>query len=352
MRWIIFGTGNVARKFVLDLGQTDHQVVAVASRNPDNAARFVATLGLAARAGDYDTALKVDADAVYIATPPAQHAPHALAAIAAGRAVLVEKPFAHDAAEAGRIREAAQDAGVFAMEAMWTRFQPLIAEVRARIEAGALGQLSSFDARFLAANHPDPASGLFDPAQGGGALLHRGIYPLSVARHLLGPVTEVTARARLAETGVDEETIVLLRHENGALSTIRASLRTTGFEDSTLGGTDGRLTLEGPIYRPVGAYLSPVHATRAGQGGPRRFEAFRESARGLSLSRRLSALKARRARQLLRAPWAGNGYHYEAVAVAQALAQGQTEHPLMPVAESIEILRLIDEAHSQIGRTP
>lgn len=347
MRWIIFGTGDVARKFVLDLAQAGHHVVAVASRNPENAARFAATLGLEAVTGDYDNMLKVQADGVYIATPPALHEPHALAAIAAGYAVLVEKPFAQDSAGATRIAEAAQSAGVFAMEAMWTRFQPLIGQVRQAIAAGELGDLRGFEARFLAANIPDPGTGLFDPGQGGGALLHRGIYPLSVGRHLLGPVEDVSAMAHMGDTGVDEEAVLVLRHVGGAISTVRASLRAQGPEPTAIWGTGGTLTLSGPVYRPLAGRLVPTNPARVRQGGQaRRLEKLRESALGLRMSRGLGQLRAVKAGRRVKAPFAGNGYHYQAVAVAEARAAGLTESPLMPLAESIEILNLIDRARA------
>lgn len=345
MDWIILGTGDVARKFAIDVVAAGHRVTGVASRDPGNARAFAASLGLQAETGDYGTVLGGPGRAVYIATPPAQHEAHALSAIAAGKAVLIEKPMAPDAATAGRIAQAARAAGVFAMEAMWTRFQPLVQAVRARVGAGALGELRGFDARFLLPNRPDPAASLFDPDRGGGALLHRGIYGLSLARHLLGPVEELVSLARLGGTGVDEDSALVLRHGSGAITTLRASLRTAGPEASTLFGTAGTLTLEGPVYRPTGARLVPVHPMAAtGGGGPRRLEAFRESGLGLRLSGRLSRLRAARKARRLAAPFAGNGYRHQALAVAEALSRGETEHALMPLDESIEILALVDRA--------
>lgn len=348
MDWIIFGTGDVARKFAIDVVAAGHRIRGVASRDPDNARAFAASLGLSAETGDYDRVLEGPGRAVYIATPPAQHEAHARAAIAAGKAVLIEKPMAPDAAAAARIAAAARAAGVFAMEAMWTRFQPLVQAVRARIGAGDLGELRGFDARFLLPNRPDPTASLFDPDRGGGALLHRGIYGLSLARHLLGPVEDLVSLARIGATGVDEDSALILRHGSGAITTLRASLRTAGPEASILCGTGGTLTLEGPVYRPTGARLVAVHPMAAARGGgPRRLETFRESGAGLLLSRQLSRLRARRGAGRLHAPFAGNGYRHQALAVAEALSRGETEHALMPLDESIEILALVDRARGE-----
>ena len=143
-RWAILGTGGVSRKF------------AAASRTPENDDRFARETG--AEAMDYEQAAACrDAAAVYVATPPSLHEAHACAARAADKPVLVEKPFALDAAAAARIRDAARGAGVFCMEAMWTRFLPLMDSVRDEIAAGRLGPLRGFVGGFTGNAAPDPA---------------------------------------------------------------------------------------------------------------------------------------------------------------------------------------------------
>jgi predicted dehydrogenase len=124
MDWIIFGTGEVSRKFAIDLVACGHRVAAVASRDPATARAFASSLGLKAAACDHDTALAGPGRAVYIATPPALHEAHALAAIAAGKAVLIEKPMASDAAAAGRIAAAARAAGVLPWRGCGRGFTP------------------------------------------------------------------------------------------------------------------------------------------------------------------------------------------------------------------------------------
>jgi predicted dehydrogenase len=348
-RWAILGTGAVSRKFALDLKGLGEAVAlqAVASRTPENARRFAADLGVAEVAEDYAAAAQADVDALYIATPPALHEDHALMGIAAGRAVLIEKPFALDAAAADRIRTAARAAGVFCMEAMWTRFQPLPLALRALIAEGRLGELRSFEGRFLAANIPDAGLPLFDPEQGGGALMHRGIYPLSLARFLMGPVRDVQASAHLGETGVDEDSMLVLTHDSGALSLIHASLRTGGAEGATVYGTKGTLQIEGPLWRPTGAVLRPIAPASARPGGVRRFEAFRESGTGLRLSGALNRLRGSLRRpSRISAGFEGNGYRHEAQALMQAVAAGQRESDIMPLDQSVELMQVIDRARA------
>ncbi|MFT6073165.1 MAG: putative dehydrogenase [Yoonia sp.] len=354
-RWAILGTGAVARKFVLDLRQLGGQTVAqvVASRDPDNARSFAKTLGLPDVAPDYAAAVQARVDAVYIATPPSLHEAHALLAFAAGRPVLIEKPIAEDAAAARRIAEAAQAAGVFCMEAMWTRFQPLLGAVRAEIEAGTLGEIRGFEGRFMAANVP-AATSLFDPAQGGGALMHRGVYPLSLARFLLGPVAQIQSFATTGQHGVDEDSVVLLRHETGPLTSLRSSLRAAGPNGCTVYGTQATLYLDGPVWRPTGARIRQTNPIKPGGTGARRFEALRESGLGLRLSVALGWTRAAlgRGETRLKTPFSGNGYHYQAQAVMQAVAAGQTEDPRMPLAQSIEIMEIIDQIRQDKGKKP
>lgn len=350
-RWAILGTGSVARKFTLDLRclGTAADVHVVASRSAENARRFAAELGVREAAPDYDAAARAEVDALYIATPPALHEAHALMGIAQGKAVLIEKPLAADAQAARRIAAAAKEAGVFCMEAMWTRFQPLPETVRKLIEAGRLGTLRGFDARFMQAAKPDPDTSLFDPERGGGALLHRGIYPLSMARYLLRDIATTQATCQIGETGVDEDTALIVHHLSGAVSTLRSSLRAAGPDGSVIYGTQATLYLDGPIWRPTQARLVPTVATRSAAAGPRRFEAFRESRRGLQLSGALSRARALagRGQTRIRPPFDGNGYHYEARAVMQAVAEGRIEDTRMPLSESIEILQIMDDVRTR-----
>jgi predicted dehydrogenase len=347
-RWAILGTGVVSRKFVLGLRVLGPaaRVTAVASRDPARAQDFARSFAIPFAAPGYAEAVaRDDVDAVYVATPPSEHEAHAMLAIAAGKAVLVEKPFALDAGAAARITQAAEAAGVFCMEAMWTRFLPLMETVRGLVAQGALGQLRSLQGSFMGSDLPGTGASLFDPARGGGALMHRGVYPLSLARHLLGPIAGVTALGRRGETGVDEDCSVILRHAGGALTTLTASLRSPGPNDLVLAGTRGLLVLEAPVYRPHRARLTIVTPRDGSRQGGGRLEGLRES----GAAQRVAQMLSREGGRVIRRPYAGNGYHYEAAEVARCLAAGQTVSALMPPAESVEIMAAIDAARAQFG---
>lgn len=354
-RWSILGTGAVAHKFVSDLACLGEQteVRCVASRNAQNATDFASDLGIP-EALSYDDAISADVDGVYIATPAAMHESQALAAIAAGKAVLIEKPMAGNADAARRISEAAKASGTFCMEAMWTRFLPAIEVVRAALDAGKLGEPIGLDARFMMANQPNRNVSIFDPHSDGGAMLHRGIYPLSLARMFLGPVSDLKPITKIGETGVDEEAVVAMRHENGAISNIRASLRANGPQGTAIYGSRATIYLDGPIYRPLNVRLVETNAAAASSGPTRRrpLEKFRESRLGLRTSERIKRLIAGvRRTQNLRAGFVGSGYHYQARAVIEAVRNGETFDSRMSPDESVEVLEMIDRIRADGGRS-
>jgi predicted dehydrogenase len=196
-RWGILGTGWIAEMFVTDLKATGIAVTAVGSRSQESADEFGSRFDIPSRHPSYE-ALVADpeVDAIYVATPHPMHAENALLAIAAGKHVLVEKPFTLNARQAAEVAEAARRAGVVVLEAMWTRFLPSMVRIREIIAAGTIGEV-----RTLIADHDqllpsDPAHRINNPELGGGALLDLGVYPVSFAVDLFGAPTRVTRRSR------------------------------------------------------------------------------------------------------------------------------------------------------------
>jgi predicted dehydrogenase len=351
--WAILGTGQISRNFVLGLPACKTMTAAaitVASRTQKNADLFSRELRIPSAAATYQQAISTPAvDAVYIATPPSEHERLALAAIDAGKAVLVEKPFAMDGPAAARIAAAARQKNVFCMEGMWTRFLPLVRSVRERILRGDIGTPRAFRADFLACNRPDASVSVFDPARGGGALMYRGIYGVSLARFFLGPIDEVQATATIGTTDVDEDCTVTLRHRSGAISTIRASLRTAGINDATVHGTAGSIHLESPLIRPFVARMTRFQSSTGKMRGGGRFERLKAN--------RLVQQVRQRVSRWAPAFWfgsgvrianyySGNGLAHEADAVMHAVRNGATESPVMPLDESIEIMHIIDLART------
>lgn len=252
LRWGILATGGIARSFTQDLLDAGHTVGAVGSRAPGAAQAFATEFGIPRAHGSYEQlAADPDVDVIYVATPHPMHLDAALLAIAAGKHVLVEKPFTLTAAQATRIAAAAATAGVVAMEAMWTRFLPHMVQLRALIAAGAIGDVRTVIADHTQALPTDPSHRLQNPELGGGALLDLGIYPVSFAVDVLGLPTAVQAHASMTPTGVDRQTAMILEHEGGRQSVLHCALDTAGSNRAIVIGTQGAIELDRVWYTPT-----------------------------------------------------------------------------------------------------
>jgi predicted dehydrogenase len=320
LRWGVVGTGKIAGSFVRDAGfLPDAQIVAVGSRSQESADRFGEEHGVPRRHATYQALVEdPDVDAVYVATPHPLHAENALAAIAAGKHVLVEKPFTMDAAQAASVVAAAREARVFCMEAMWTRFLPHTVRIRQLVADGAVGEVRTVSADLGMNFPPDPANRLYAPELGGGALLDLGIYPVSWVFMVLGTPTSVTAVADPAFTGVDGQTTAVLRYPDGAHGIATCTLWAWTPGRAWIAGTEGLIDVEGSFHSPTAFTLR-----RGRHGEPERFEAPQDLAGG------------------------GKGLRFEAAEVARCVAEGLLESPGMPLDETVEIMRAFDEIRRQ-----
>ena len=238
-RWGILGTGAIARQFVQGLRSLpEAEVFAVGSRSEASATKFADKWNIPRRHASYDVlASDPDVDVVYIATPHPIHAGNATLCLEAGKAVLCEKPFSVNAAEAERVVELARERRIFIMEGMWTRFFPLMEEVRRLVSGGAIGEVRMLNVDFGFRADLDPASRLFDQRLGGGALLDVGVYCVSFASMVLGRPSGSVGLSHIGETGVDEQASVVLEHEGGRLANLSIGIRTTTPQEATIMGT-------------------------------------------------------------------------------------------------------------------
>jgi len=291
-----------------------------------------------------------EVDVVYVATPHDRHLDDCLACLTGGRAVLCEKPFALNARQAGAVINAARSRRLFCMEAMWMRFHPLILQVRSLIQSGAIGRVRLFTADMGYPTSFEPENRFFSLSYGGGALLDRGVYPLSLAFFLLGPPTDVMGRATIGSTGVDEQMAALLTYPDGALAVLTASLRSRLGNEATIIGTTGRIRIHEPLYAPHRVTLLPV-VEPAGpavtaQASPRGWRSqlkrhpFLRRAFG-EIGRPMLGLIRRHESRFVHYGW-GTGYQFEAAEVMRCLLAGERESPLMPLDETLAILNATD----------
>ncbi len=316
LRWGILGLGSIANQFATGLQSlADARLVAVGSRSQEKADRFGGQYDAPHRHATYEAlANDPDVDAVYIATPHPLHAEDALLCLNAGKAVLCEKPFTLNAAQAEQVVATARARNVFLMEAMWTRFLPLMHRVRELVASGAIGEIRMLQADFGFRADIDPESRLFSPALGGGGLLDVGVYPISLASMLLGTPNQVTGLAHIGETGVDEQAGLILACDAGRLAVLACGVRTATPHEATILGTQGRIRIHSPWWKPTVMTITMKDKTEE-----------------------------------VTLPIESNGYQYEAQEVARCLAAGKTESDILPLDETLQIMRTLDTLRGQWG---
>ncbi|CAN5582526.1 Gfo/Idh/MocA family oxidoreductase [soil metagenome] len=313
-RWGILGAGSIARKFVTGVkALDDHQVLAVGSRQQATADKFADEFDIPHRHASYE-ALVADpeVDAIYVATPHPMHKENTLLSLRGGKAVLCEKPFTINAAETQEIIAEARQRKIFLMEAMWTRYIPIIQEAHRLVKEGAIGAVRMVTADFGYRAGFRPESRAFDPALGGGALLDVGIYPLSLAAMFLGTPDRISSLANLGQTGVDEESAFILGYPTGAMAILYTAVRTNTPQDAVIMGENGMIRIHPPFWIPKKLTL-----TVAGKA------------------------------QEIEMPYVANGYNYEAAEVANCVRAGKLESAIMPLDESLSIMQTMDAIRAQ-----
>jgi predicted dehydrogenase len=325
LRWGILAPGAIAHTFANALHtRSGQRVVAAASRSLERAEAFAREFGLERAYDDYRLLVSdPEVDVVYVAATHNAHEELALLAIEAGKHVLVEKPAAVSAASAQRIADAARDAGVFAMEAMWTRYLPHIDVIRQLLENGELGDVRVVAADFGVGFPFDPDHRIYDPAKAGGGLLDLGVYPIAFATFALPELNaspSVHVAGSLAATGVDGQTALILETDAGAQALVSTSVFAQTPATASISGTAGRVEVAGPFWSPSSFVFTPA------EGEPQTYP----GAPGFT---------------------GGEGMAFEAAALARYVTDGLLDSPIYPFADAIAVLRIIDDARRRLGYT-
>jgi dihydrodiol dehydrogenase / D-xylose 1-dehydrogenase (NADP) len=318
IRFGILGTGWIARKFADDLRYaTGCTLAAVASRDAAKAKAFAeACAQKPVSFGSYEElAAFKDVDIIYIATPHNRHRDDALACLREGKHVLVEKPFALNRGQAEEIGAEARKRGLFAMEALWTRFLPAARGLMERIRGGAIGDVPMVVADLSFKRDFDPKSRLFDPGLAGGSLLDVGIYPITFAIMAAGRLPSAwKGYARLCSTGVDDAAAISLSFSGGTLASLSCGFAGEGHKDGIVYGSKATARLLS-FWMTKGWEISEGGKTVA---------SFRD-------------------------PSPGMGYQFEAMHAAECISMGVLDSPVMPMAESCAVMGIMDDLRKDWG---
>ncbi|MEM8684010.1 MAG: Gfo/Idh/MocA family oxidoreductase [Pseudomonadota bacterium] len=305
IRWGVLSTGRIAQQFAQDMAFVDNsEIVAASSRSLDNATAFANKFGVPTVHARFDDMLADErVDAIYVATPHSLHRENTLAAIAAAKPVLCEKPITLNPDELHSIIDAARSANVYVMEAMWTWFLPAIRTAKRWVDAGRIGPVVQVKVDFGYPQRPySPDRREYDAALGGGALLEMGIYPVALLWLFLerAPLT-IDVVAKHAPNGVEDDLSAVLDYGD-CIGTIGTSFRSKMQNWAYVIGEDGYIAIP-DFWRASQCHLYELDTCRDS------FEDGRQSI----------------------------GLEFETRAVAEDLLAGRTESATVSLDDSLHI---------------
>lgn len=306
----ILGTGSIAGTIADTLNKLDSfEPYAVASRSLDKANEFGDKYNISKRYGSYEElAVDPEVELIYIATPHSHHAEHAMMCLNAGKPVLVEKAFSYNLHTAKKVIDLAKEKKLFCGEAMWTRFLPMYATVAEVIKKGVIGTINCVTCSLGGDLHE--VERLTNPELAGGALLDLGVYPINICSMLFGnnPAAVSSTCAKL-QTGVDAQAVIQIDFSNGPKATCVISMLYEAPNNMIIYGTNGYIEIEN--------ILDPESIT-----------VYRGNKKVIA--------SAKRPEQQI------SGYEFEFIAARNAIILGDIEFKVMPHAETLRIMSILD----------
>jgi predicted dehydrogenase len=312
----ILGAARIAPTALVRPAQElrDVQIVAVAARELSRAQKFAAKHGIPRAHGSYQALMEdPEIDAIYNPLPNSLHAHWTLAALAAGKHVLCEKPFTANAREAEEVAAAAARAGRVVMEAFHYRYHPLAERMRQIAQGGELGRLRHVEV-WNCFPLPFFSNIRYQYSLAGGATMDAGCYAVHMARLVGGEPRVVSAKAKLVNPDVDRAMTAELQYEAGHTGRVVCSMWSSTLVRMTVKvvGEAGEMSVLNALMPQI------LHRLVVTVGGKKRVEHF---------SRRAS-------------------YSYQLEAFAAAVRGGPN---LTPPADSVANMRVIDAMYAAAG---
>lgn len=325
--WGVIGAGEILRRWIKGARQAEGtEIRAVASRSIVSARKAAAELGIPEALTIEELLSREDIKAVYIAVPHNAHREMAVRALEAGKHVLLEKPAAVNAVEFREIAACAARQHRFLMEAVWTRFFPLMKTLREILDSGEIGDVRIIQSAFAFRSSPEYGSGrLFDPERAGGGLLDVGVYNLHFADLVLQKEPlQLTGFASMdtdeLHIQVDEQAVCLARYDRGELAVMTSAIRTDVPDNALICGTKGQILIP-EFWRPVRMQVTARGKTREiSMPVPQNVPGEPDE-----------------------------GFQYEIRHVSECIRAGLTESPVMPWEKSLHILQQCDSLRAQWG---
>ena len=318
MRIGIIGCGNIAGTLASTMVKMGDgiQLVAAASRDIAKAEEFASRFGIEKAYGSYEELYQdEDIDLVYIAVPHSHHKKEMIDAINHGKAVLCEKAFCVNAAEAEEVFALAKEKRVFVAEAIWTRYMPSRKRIDEIISSGQIGRVVSISANL--GYKIFQKQRISDPKLAGGALLDVGVYPLNFAMMFAhSDLSSITGLANIKD-GVDSRNSISLLFKDGSMASIYSDTEMISDRKGIIYGTEGTIVIENI-------------------NNPEKLTVYNGDRNPVELSSETFEHEI-------------NGYEYEIRECAECLEKGLLEPPSMPWAETVRVLKVTDSLRSIWG---
>lgn len=312
----IIGAGWIAQKMAISLAPLkDVCVHAIASRSIEKAEAFTKEWNIEKAYGSYEELVNdADIDLVYIATPHSHHYEHALLAIEHNKPVLVEKAFTANARQAEALIEKAKENNVFITEAIWTRYMPLSLKVKEIMESGIIGTPRVLTATLC--YMMENKERIIRPELCGGALLDLGVYALNFARMYFGTdIQRTVTNCILGPTGMDMQECISLTYPDNRMANLQAGALCLNDRQGIISGTEGYIRVDN------------INC-------PELIEVYRNYELVASYPRPEDMV---------------TGYEYQVLECRRCLEAGLLESPMMPHAETISIMKQMDELRKEWG---
>lgn len=313
----IIGAGWIAEKMATTLKDKPQgcECYAIASRSIEKAQAFADKWNMPKAYGSYEELVQdADVDLVYIATPHSHHFAHTKLAIENGKPCLVEKAFTANVKEAEELLALAKEKMVFVTEAIWTRYMPLSHKVKELMDSGIIGE-----PRLLTATlcyMMENKERIIRPELCGGALLDLGVYCLNFARMYFGTdIVKSVSNCQMGATGTDMQECISLSYADGKMANLQSGALCLNDRQGIINGTEGYIRVDN------------VNC-------PELIEVYRNYELVASYEKPADMI---------------TGYEYQVFECKRCLEAGLLESPMMPHAETLSIMKQMDDFRNEWG---
>ena len=312
----ILGAGHIAEMTAPAMvALQEVECYAVASRTLEKAEAFAKRFGFQKAYGSYEAMLEdPDVDLVYVATPHSHHYEHMMMCLEHGKPVLAEKAFTMNADQARKIMKYSQEKGLFAAEAIWTRYMPSRKMINDVIGSGIIGKVNTLTANLSYVIHNKER--IMRPELAGGALLDISIYGINFAlMHFGTEIERVESSVSMTQTGVDGMETITIFYKDGRMAVLTHSIYARSDRKGIIHGDKGYIVVEN-INNPQSIAVFDLNDCLV-----ERYDVPKQI----------------------------NGYEYEFLECARALEEGWTESKSMPLADTVYVMEFMDSLRRQWG---